>query len=140
MSLSRTHRERRPDYPSGLVDLLSTMILGVIFLLIVVLTVQLYLQREANANFTLQSLNDRIAKLTQFLSLERSEKSKVEHELTRVKSILTATEVKRDLYKDLSDDFGLSVVSARDTITKLTAEFDAERKNSLNAQERITQL
>ena len=140
MSLSRTHRERSPGYPAGLFDLLTTMILGVIFLLIVFLTMQFFLQREANTNFTLQSLNDRIAKLTQFLSLEQAEKSKVEQQLAGVKSMLRATEVQRDLYKDISDDFGLSLVTARDTITKLAAELDTKRKNLLDAQGRLAQL
>ena len=112
MSLSRTHRERSPGYPAGLVVLLSTIILGIIFLLIVFLTVQFYLQREANTNFTLQSLNDCIAQLTQSLSREQAEKSIIEQQLARVKSTLVATEVQRDLYKDLSDDFAL--LSARD--------------------------
>jgi septation ring formation regulator EzrA len=73
-------------------------------------------------------LNDRIAQLTQSLSREQAEKSKVEQQFAQVKSTLAATEVQRDQYKDLSDDFGSSVVIARDTITKLTGELDAERK------------
>ena len=85
MALSRSRRIGRPvDYWPGFVDALSTLILGIIFLLTVFVVVQFYLQQEvAGKDTALQRLNAQIAQLTSLLSLEKSGTLDLEQQMIR---------------------------------------------------------
>jgi hypothetical protein len=61
MSLSRIHRERSLGYLPGFVDIFSTLILGIIFLLTMFVIVQFFLQKEESNYTALQILNERTA-------------------------------------------------------------------------------
>ena len=62
MALARTRRERGIDYWPGFVDALSTLLLGIIFLLSVFVVVQFFLSQEVTGKDTaLQRLNAQIA-------------------------------------------------------------------------------
>src|SRR4026208_1147551 len=76
MALARIRRsESGMNYWPGFVDALSTLILGIIFLLTVFVVVQFYLQQEvAGKDTALSRLNAQIAQLTALLSLEKSGK------------------------------------------------------------------
>jgi len=66
MARARTRRERGIDYWPGFVDALSTLILGIIFMLTVFVVVQYYLSQEvAGKDTALQRLNAQIAQLTE---------------------------------------------------------------------------
>ena len=69
MSLARTRREREINYWPGFVDALSTLVLGIIFLLTVFVVVQFVLSQEVTGKDTaLSRLNAQIAQLTELLS------------------------------------------------------------------------
>ena len=71
MALARRSRERGIDYWPGFVDALSTLILGIVFLLSVFVIVQFFLSQEVTGKDTaLQRLNAQLAQLTEMLSLE----------------------------------------------------------------------
>ena len=71
MALARFRRDSGMNYWPGFVDALSTLILGIIFLLTVFVVVQFYLQQEvAGKDTALTRLNAQIAELTSLLSLE----------------------------------------------------------------------
>ena len=79
MALARARRERGIDYWPGFVDALSTLILGIIFLLSVFVVVQFFLSQEVTGKDTaLQRLNAQIAQLTEMLSLEKIGKAMLE--------------------------------------------------------------
>src|SRR6266699_1721184 len=107
MAFARTRRDRGVDYWPGFVDALSTLILGIIFLLSVFVIVQFFLSQEVTGKDTaLNRLNAQIAQLTELLSLERTGKLTVEEQLNMLRSSLAATEGERDRYKGLYDGVG----------------------------------
>ena len=73
MALARVRRgESGMNYWPGFVDALSTLILGIIFLLTVFVVVQFYLQQEvAGKDTALSRLNVQIAQLTRRLSIDK---------------------------------------------------------------------
>ena len=91
MALARSRRsESAFNYWPGFVDALSTLILGIIFLLTVFVLVQFYLTQEVTGKDTaLNRLNAQIAQLTELLSLEKTGKLSLEEQLTML--ILSAT-------------------------------------------------
>ena len=65
MALARARRDGGMNYWPGFVDALSTLILGIIFLLSVFVVVQFYLTQEVTGKDTaLNRLNAQIAQLT----------------------------------------------------------------------------
>src|SRR6202161_1775843 len=107
MAIARNRRERTVDYWPGFVDALSTLLLGIIFLLTVFVVVQFYLSQEVSGKDTaLSRLNAQIEQLTELLSLEKSGKVSVEEELAQLRSNLSATEGERDRYKGLYEGAG----------------------------------
>ena len=77
MALARTRRgDSGMNYWPGFVDALSTLILGIIFILTVFVVVQFYLQQEvAGKDTALTRLNAQIAQLTDLLSMEKTGKA-----------------------------------------------------------------
>src|SRR6516225_10087431 len=107
MALARARRDSGMNYWPGFVDALSTLILGIIFLLSVVVVVQFYLTQEVSGKDTaLNRLNAQIAQLTELLSLEKTGKLGLEEQLAQIQSSLTAAEGERDRYKGLYDGVG----------------------------------
>ena len=75
MAVARARRDPGTNYWPGFVDALSTLILGIIFLLTVFVVVQFYLTQEVTGKDTaLSRLNAQIAQLTELLSMEKSGK------------------------------------------------------------------
>src|ERR1700675_4942980 len=101
MTLARTRRgDSGMNYWPGFVDALSTLILGIIFLLTVFVVVQFYLTQEVSGKDTaLTRLNAQLAQLTDLLSLEKSDKMSIEEQLAALRSSLIETEGERDRYK-----------------------------------------
>src|SRR5712672_3587893 len=102
MALARRGRERTVDYWPGFVDALSTLILGIVFLLSVFVIVQFFLSQEVSGKDTaLARLNAQLAQLTELLSLEKVGKSNVEDSLASVRANLASSESERDRLKGL---------------------------------------
>ncbi len=141
MALSRTRRERGVDYWPGFVDALSTLILGIIFLLTVFVVVQFYLSQEVSGKDTaLQRLTARIAQLTQMLSLEEAGKATLDEQLAQMRATLAATEGERNRYKSLYEDLGSGSATAQGKVTELAQQLDAEKQISLRAMAQIEVL
>src|SRR5438045_8843469 len=94
MALARPRRDRGIDYWPGFVDALSTLILGIIFLLTVFVVVQFFLSQEvAGKDTALLRLNAQIAQLSDLLALEKTGKVTLDDELARVRaSLLSAAD------------------------------------------------
>ena len=85
MAMARARRERTIDYWPGFVDALSTLVLGIIFLLTVFVVVQFFLSQEvAGKDTALVRLNAQIAQLTDLLSLEKTGKVDLDDEIAGV--------------------------------------------------------
>src|SRR5260221_817633 len=99
MAMARNRRERGVDYWPGFVDALSTLVLGIVFLLTVFVVVQFFLAQEVTGKDTaLSRLNAQIAQLTELLSLERTGKIDLEDQVATFRSGLAAAEADRDRF------------------------------------------
>ena len=137
MALARRSREGGMNYWPGFVDALSTLLLGIIFLLTVFVVVQFFLTQEMTGKDTaLNRLNAQIAQLTELLSLEKSGKSTVEEELAQLRSNLVAAENDRDRFKGLYEGGG----DAQGKVTALSGQLDAEKKISSRALAQVEVL
>src|SRR5690348_4793017 len=102
MALARARRERGVDYWPGFVDALSTLILGIIFLLSVFAVVQFFLSQEVTGKDTaLQQLTARIAQLNDLLSLEKTGNTTLEEQIAQLRASLATSDSERDRYKGL---------------------------------------
>ncbi len=140
MALARGRRERGIDYWPGFVDALSTLVLGIIFLLTVFVVVQFFLSQEvAGKDTALVRLNVQIAQLTDLLSLEKTGKVDLEDEIARMRANLAGVETERDRLR-AGADAGLSAASAQSQlaeaqgkITALSGSLDNEKSMSARA-------
>ncbi|MGA8412341.1 MAG: peptidoglycan-binding protein, partial [Xanthobacteraceae bacterium] len=95
MALARSRRSI--DYWPGFVDALSTLVLGIIFLLTVFVVVQFFLSQDlAGKDTALSRLNAQIAQLTDLLSLEKTGKIDLEEQVARLNASLAAAESERE--------------------------------------------
>ncbi|HET7850475.1 MAG TPA: peptidoglycan -binding protein [Pseudolabrys sp.] len=135
MALARARRsESGMNYWPGFVDALSTLILGIIFLLTVFVVVQFYLQQEVQGKDTaLTRLNAQIAQLTELLSLEKTDKNNLQDQLAQLQASLAATQSDRDRYKGLADSAGAGAADAKNKIGALTSEVENQKKISAGA-------
>src|ERR687888_2249077 len=103
MAIARARRgEGGMNYWPGFVDALSTLLLGIIFLLTVFVVVQFYLTQEVTGKDTaLSRLNAQIAQLTELLSLEKTGKLSLEEQLAQIRANLAGAEGERDRFRGL---------------------------------------
>src|SRR5205085_1632595 len=141
MALARTRRDRGVDYWPGFVDALSTLILGIIFLLSVFVVVQFYLTQEVTGKDTaLNRLNAQIAQLTELLSLEKTGKLNLEEQLAQIQSTLTAAEGERDRYRGLYQGAGSGAADAQGKVGELSGQLDAEKRLTARALAQVEVL
>jgi chemotaxis protein MotB len=141
MALARSRRDRGIDYWPGFVDALSTLILGIIFLLTVFGVVQFYLSQELSGKDTaLTRLNAQIAQLTELLSLEKSGKSSLEDTIATLRSTLATTEGERDRFKGLYEGAGSGAASAQGQANELAGKLDSEKQISTRALAQVELL
>jgi chemotaxis protein MotB len=141
MALARGRRDRGVDYWPGFVDALSTLILGIIFLLTVFVVVQFFLSQEITGKDTaLSRLSARIAQLSDLLSLEQTNKVSLEEQLAQLRASLATSESQRDRYKGLYDGLGGGNASAQGQVTELTGKLNAEKQVSLRALAQVEVL
>jgi chemotaxis protein MotB len=141
MALARGRRERGIDYWPGFVDALSTLILGIIFMLTVFAVVQFYLTQEMSGKDTaLSRLNAQIAQLTDLLQLEKTGKSSLEDTIATLRSTLAATEGERDRFKGLYEGAGSGAANAQGQASELAGKLDNEKQISTRALAQVELL
>lgn len=141
MAVARARRDAGMNYWPGFVDALSTLILGIIFLLTVFVVVQFYLTQEVTGKDTaLSRLTAQIAQLTELLSMEKSGKLSLEEQLAQLRSSLATTETERDRYKGLYDGIGLGASQAQGKVNELAGALDAEKKLTMRALAQVEVL
>jgi chemotaxis protein MotB len=141
MAIARARRDSGMNYWPGFVDALSTLILGIIFLLTVFVVVQFYLTQEVTGKDTaLNRLNAQIAQLTELLSLEKTGKLSLEEQLAQIRSSLAAAEGERDRFKGLYEGVGSGAADAQGKATELGTQLDAEKRISARALAQVEVL
>jgi chemotaxis protein MotB len=142
MALARTRRsESGMNYWPGFVDALSTLILGIIFLLTVFVVVQFYLQQEVQGKDTaLQRLNAQIAELTNLLSLAKTDKSDMQEQLAQLRATLSTAQGERDKFKGLYEGAGAGADAAQNKIGTLSGQLDTQKKISARALAQVEVL
>src|SRR6187551_1191083 len=142
MALARIRRsESGMNYWPGFVDALSTLILGIIFLLTVFVVVQFYLQQEvAGKDTALGRLNAQIAQLTELLSLEKSGKTDVEDQLAQLRATLATAESERDRLKGAAESAGAGAAAAQGKVSELTGQIEGEKRISARALAQVEVL
>ena len=142
MALARARRgDNGMNYWPGFVDALSTLILGIIFLLTVFVVVQFYLQQEvAGKDTALTRLNAQIAQLTELLGLEKTGKADLESQLAQLRATLATTESERDRLKGAADSAGAGAVAAEGKVSELSGQLEGEKKLSARALAQVEVL
>jgi chemotaxis protein MotB len=148
MALGRNRRERTVDYWPGFVDALSTLILGIIFLLTVFMVVQFFLTQEvAGKDTALTRLNQQIAQLTDLLALEKSGKVDLEEEIARLRTGLAGVESERDRLMVTVQGAGADansiqgiIADSQKKIGALTSALDSEKSISARALAQVEVL
>jgi chemotaxis protein MotB len=141
MALARSRHRGGVDYWPGFVDALSTLILGIIFLLTVFVVVQFVLSQEVTGKDTaLSRLSARLSQLTELLSLEQTNKLSLEEQVAQLRASLSASEGERDRYKGLYEELGSGSATAQGKVTELSTQLDAEKRISLRALAQVEVL
>src|SRR5215831_17399622 len=142
MALARARRgDSGLNYWPGFVDALSTLVLGIIFLLTVFVVVQFYLTQEVTGKDTaLSRLNAQIAQLTELLSLEKTGKLSLEDQLAALRSSLASAEGERDRFKGLYEGIGSGAADAQGKAAELSTQLDSEKRIAARALAQIEVL
>ena len=141
MALARARRDSGMNYWPGFVDALSTLVLGIIFLLTIFVVVQFYLTQEVTGKDTaLSRLTAQIAQLTELLSLEKTGKMSLEEQLASLRSSLSGAEGERDRYKGLYEGVGSGAADAQGKMNELSGQVDAEKRLTARALAQVEVL
>lgn len=141
MALARARRERTVEYWPGFVDALSTLVLGIVFLLSTFVVVQFYLSQEVTGkDQALARLNAQIAELTQLLSMEKTGKASLEEMLSTLRASLANAEGERDRIKGLYEGLGSGAADAEGKVNALTGQLGAEKQISARALAQVELL
>ena len=129
MPLARARRNSELNFWPGFVDALSTLVLGIIFLLTVFVVVQFYLTQEVTGkDSALSRLNAQIMQLTELLSLEKTGKINVEDQAAQLQSSLLAAEGERDRFRGLYEGAGSGAQAAQEKVSELSTALDVEKR------------
>ncbi len=145
MALSRRgHRTELNVWP-GWVDGLSSLIIVVIFVLMVFVIAQAFLQQQlAGKDRTLLELNRRVAELNQMLGLERDTSTTLKGQIATVTANLASVTAERDKATDSSNASAAQVQALSQQIAELTVALqnlnDALGQANAKAQEQTTTI
>ena len=141
MALARARRDSGMNYWPGFVDALSTLVLGIIFLLTIFVVVQFYLTQEVTGKDTaLSRLTAQIAQLTELLSMEKTGKVSLEEQLASLRSSLAGAEGERDRYRGLYEGVGSGAADAQGKANELSGQLDSEKRLTARALAQVEVL
>jgi chemotaxis protein MotB len=141
MALARARRDAGLNYWPGFVDALSTLVLGIIFMLSIFVVVQFYLTQEVTGKDTaLSRLTAQIAQLTDLLSLEKTGKISLEEQIAQLNSSLAGAEGERDRYRNLYSGVGSGAADAQGKVGELSTQLDSEKRLTARALAQVEVL
>jgi len=129
------------EFWPGYVDVLSTLLLVVTFLLSIFMISQYYVSQESSSKDTvLRRLNRQIAELTNILSLEKGKAKTTEDELSALQATLVALRDDNARLAGISAGADEKIKGATGQIAALTSQLDENRKVSDEAQAKVDLL
>ena len=145
MALSRRGFRSELNVWPGWVDGLSSLIIVVIFVLMVFVIAQAFLQQQLSSkDRTLLELNKRVVELNQMLGKERDTSAALKAQVATVTANLQATTAERDKLTEASNASAAQVQALSQQIADLTAELqklnDALGAANSKAQEQSTTI
>lgn len=142
MALARARRRQyAANYWPGFVDMLSTLLLVVIFLMALFMVTNYIITQAASGKDTMLSrLNRQLSELTELLALERSKKESAEDTLATLQATLTDTEVENRRLTGLLGDESGKTESAEERATALGTKLDEQKKITDDALAKVELL
>jgi len=142
MALSRTRRSQyTANYWPGFVDMLSTLLLVVIFLMAMFMVTNYIITQAASGKDTMLSrLNRQLSELTELLALERSKKEGTEDNLAALQATLSDTEAENKRLTGLLGMASGETEGAEDRAAALGTKLDDQRKITNDALAKVELL
>lgn len=138
-------RGRRSQYTAnlwpGFVDMLSTLLLVVIFLMSLFMVTNYIITQAASGKDTMLSrLNRQLSELTELLALERSKKEGAEDSLAALQATLLATELQNKRLTGLLGTAGGATEDAEGRVAALGTALDEQRNITNDALAKVELL
>lgn len=142
MSLARARRGRyEANYWPGFVDMLSTLLLVVTFLMALFMLANYVVTQAATGKDTmLTRLNRQLAELTELLALERSKKESVEDSLAALQATLGDKEKENERLTGLLGSASGQTQSAEERAKALGTALDEQKKITTDALAKVEML
>jgi chemotaxis protein MotB len=142
MSLARARRGRfQANYWPGFVDMLSTLLLVVTFLMALFMLANFVVTQAASGKDTmLTKLNRQLAELTELLALERSKKESVQDSLAALQATLTDKDKENERLTGLLGAASGQTQGAEDRVRGLTSSLDEQKKITNDALAKVEML
>ena len=142
MSLARARRGRfQPNYWPGFVDMLSTLLLVVTFLMSLFMLANFVVTQATSGKDTMLSkLNRQLAELTELLALERSKKESVQDSLAALQATLTDKDKENERLTGLLGAASGQTQGAEDRVRGLTSSLDEQKKITNDALAKVEML
>jgi chemotaxis protein MotB len=142
MSLARARRGRyQANYWPGFVDMLSTLLLVVTFLMSLFMLTNFIVSQAASGKDTMLSrLNRQLSELTELLALERSKKESVEDNLSALQATLGDQQKENQRLTGLLGDAGGKTQGAEDRAQALGGQLDTQKKITNDALAKVEML
>lgn len=133
MALSRAYRRDDINFWPGFVDALSTMLIGIVFLLSVFVLGQFFLSQEITGKDTvLDRLNRQISELSDLLALERATGKEAKDSLALLQSSLASEQAERSRVQTLLESSNSNNAPAQ--LAESQKALEAEKQLSAKAQ------
>jgi chemotaxis protein MotB len=142
MALARARRGRyQANYWPGFVDMLSTLLLVVTFLMSLFMLTNYFVSQAASGKDTMLSrLNRQLSELTELLALERSKKESTEDELQALQATLGDKDKENQRLTGLLGDAGGKTQGAEDKARALGGDLDTQKKITNDALAKVELL
>jgi chemotaxis protein MotB len=142
MSLARARRGRyQANYWPGFVDMLSTLLLVVTFLMALFMLTNFIVTQAASGKDTMLSrLNRQLAELTELLALERSKKESVEDNLAALQATLSDKDKESERLTGLLGAASGQTQGVEDRARALGASLDEHKKITNDALAKVEML
>lgn len=130
----RRRSESSVSYWPGFVDILSSMLLVIIFLLSVFMLAQFFLSREVSGRDTaLGQLRSRLAELTELLALEQGNTKSLQASLAGLAQGLNSSDSEKDRLSSLFDDLTVKNSELEQRIVVLQDQIKTEQSGKTAA-------
>ncbi|MSO93224.1 MAG: peptidoglycan -binding protein [Rhodospirillales bacterium] len=141
MPVARRRSEHSLNIWPGFVDALATLLMVLIFLLLVFMLAQFFLNEVISGrDQALQRLDRRISELTDLLALERKTNESMRDDLTRLSQEFQASVIARDDMQTTLETATRRAQRAEESMSSLSATLEAERTKTIEQLREISRL